>query len=225
MDYFESTFLHNIYLDPRIRNSILSRREGDPNWWRVYGEGKTGIKEGLIYTNWKQSAYYPQNVDSEWYGLDFGFTNDPTSLVKTCTQGGEIWAHEMFYEIGMTNKDISDRMELVGLLKGESEIIADSAEPKSITELRQRGWIIRGVSKGPDSVNKGIDVVKQYPLNVTSESVNIIKELRNYKWEQDKITGKFLNIPIDAFNHALDALRYGCMTKLGRRSFAMEQEN
>ena len=225
VDYFESTFLHNIYLDPRIKKSILSRREGDPNWWRVYGEGKTGVKEGLIYTRWRQAAYWPENVDTTWYGLDFGFTNDPSALVKGCLQGGDLWAHELFYEVDMTNKDISDRMERLGLVKGVDEVIADSADPKSIRELRLLGWNIRGVTKGPDSVDFGINVVKQYPLAVTAESTNLIKELRNYKWEQDKITGKFLNVPIDAFNHALDALRYGAMTKLGRRSFGMEQEN
>jgi phage terminase large subunit len=225
VSFHKSTFIHNLYLDPRIKASILTRKAGDPNWWKVYGEGEMGTKEGVIYTNWFQSTFFPTEVDSVWYGLDFGFTNDPSALIKTCVQGGELWVQEMFYETGMTNKDISLRMEQAGLKKNEDFIIADSAEPKSIYELRQNGWLIKGVTKGADSVNQGIQLVRQYKLNVTQDSVNMIKELRNYKWEQDKMTGKPINVPIDAFNHALDALRYGCMAKLGRRSFVMEQEN
>jgi len=225
VDFFKSSYRDNPYLDPNIRKSIESRRFIDPNWWRVYGEGEIGRQEGLVFTNWGQVPSFPEGIDSVWYGMDFGFTNDPSSLVKVCVQNGEVCVQEMFYEQGMTNRDISNRLERLGLRKGEDQIIADSAEPKSIYEIRQNGWLIKPVSKGSDSVRGGIQLVQQYHLNVTQDSLNLIKELRNYKWEQDKMTSKFLNTPIDSFNHAIDALRYACMAKLGRRSFVMEQEN
>ena len=222
--YFQTTYLDNLFVPEWIRKDIENHRNNE-NWWKVYGLGEIGSREGLVFDNWKQSDTFPENTDVVWYGLDFGFTNDPSSLVKVCKQSGELWVNELFYETGLINKDISDRMELLGVRKGIDEIIADSAEPKSIAELRQRGWLIRGVTKGPDSVRKGIDTIKEYQVNVTKDSVNLIKEFRNYKWEIDKFTGKSLNVPIDAFNHGLDAFRYIAMMKIARPEFGMEQEN
>lgn len=229
-----STMLDNPHVSKWEKKKILSyeptpenRANGtaDDFMWTVYGLGLVGQIEGVIYTNWGQCQELPQDVDTYWYGLDFGFVNDPTTLIKVCLQDGQVWVDELFYETGMTNKDISDRMDQLGIRNGYDEIIADSAEPKSIYELKQRGWFVRGVVKGQDSVKKGIDTLKQYRINVTQNSTNLIKELRNYKWEEDRQTGKAINKPVDAFNHACDAMRYVAMMKLMKRSFGLSQDN
>ena len=222
--FFKTTYLDNIFLPDWIRKDIENHKS-NPNWWKVYGEGEIGRQEGVVFTNWHTVDAYPTNVDNVYYGLDFGFTNDPSALIKVCEQNGHLWLHEVFYELGMTNRDISLRMEQQGLIKGEDRIIADSAEPKSIYELRQYGWMIKGVTKQAGSVNHGIQLMQQYTINVTNDSLNLIKEFRNYKWEQDKMTGKFLNVPVDAFQHGIDAARYACLDKIGRRTFAIEYAN
>jgi phage terminase large subunit len=207
--FIKSTFLDNPHLSEKIVTGLLKRREKDPNWWRVYGLGEVGQLEGTIYRDWKQvpAESFPHDSDKCCYGLDFGFTNDPTTLVKTGTRDGELYARQIFYE---------DRMEQHGLRKGFDEIWADSAEPKSIAELRSYGWNIRGVIKGQDSVRQGINLVKQFKLNVTSDSIELIKELRNYSWSMDPKTGKYYNTPAGIWDHCLDALRYSVMMKHGR---------
>ena len=145
-------------------------------------------------------------------GMDFGFTNDPTTLVEIWKDNDDLYLNELIYERGLTNQDIANRLGEYEVDK-YIEIIADSAEPKSIEEIRRMGFNIKPAQKGPDSVLNGIDILKRHKLHVTKQSVNIIKEINNYKWVTDK-DGNKLNKPVDMFNHSLDAARYVALNKL-----------
>jgi phage terminase large subunit len=145
-------------------------------------------------------------------GMDYGFTNDPTTLVEVWKNNDSVYLNELLYERNLTNQDIADKLSEYGVDR-YIEIIADSAEPKSIEEIRRSGFNIKPATKGPDSVLNGIDILKRHRIHVTKQSVNLIKELNNYKWITDK-NGNKLNKPVDAFNHALDAVRYVALNKM-----------
>lgn len=203
---FVSTYKDNSHLSD-IQIAEIESNKGDQDWWNVYGLGQIGKHEGLIYKNWEQCAEIPQGATLKAIGLDFGFMNDPTAIVEVYQQNGELWLNEVCYQKGLLNNQIADI--LLKYAQG-TIVIADSAEMKSIEEIRRSGVRgIRGVKK--DSITNSIGIVQKYKLNVTSSSLNLINELRNYKWLEDKITGKLLNQPCDKFNHALDAVRYVCM--------------
>jgi len=123
-----------------------------------------------------------------------------------------LWVDELLYETGLTNPDISQKLTKAGLSK-HTEIIADSAEPKSIEELHRLGWRVTGAKKGPDSVKNSIDILKRYPINITRRSINLREELGRYKWKTDR-AGRVLNEPVDSWNHLIDPLRYIALNKL-----------
>jgi phage terminase large subunit len=183
------------------------------NWVRVYVEGQIGSLQGAIFSTFEQVKQEEIN-DAQLLalGLDWGFTNDPTALVAVYRKDGKVLLHELIYEAGLTNQDIGERMRSLGVNKSH-EIIADSAEPKSIEELRRMGFRVTAAVKGADSVRQGIDILQRHDLAVTETSLNLIKELRNYKWATDK-SGKTLNEPIDTYNHICDAARYVALMKL-----------
>ena len=141
------------------------------------------------------------------YGMDFGYTNDPTTLIHVIETEDTIFADEMMYQTGLNNNEIAKTFGSIGIKKNYDEIIADSSEPKSIDEIRLHGYNVKPALKGKDSISIGIDRIKQKKLHVTKRSVNLIRELRNYYWITDK-EGKATNKPVDAFNHGIDALRY-----------------
>lgn len=211
-----SCYLDNQYLDPNIIKAIEAKRyDGDgkeTNWWRIYGTGQIGVTQGVVYDNWEQIDSFP-DTDRVTHGLDFGFTNDQTAICRTALSGGSIYCKELLYETGLTNDDIDIRMSAIGMEKRNSAIYADSAEPKSIEEIRRKGWAIRGAVKGKDSVRVGIDWVKSHRLYVPKDSLNMIKELRNYRWMVDS-NGKPTNIPVDAYDHLLSAMRYSLSYKI-----------
>lgn len=210
-----STYLDNPFLSADIRRSIEARRQIDPAWWTVYGMGEVGRAEGIIFTNWQQVPGYPGEHQWEVLGLDFGFTNDPTALVRVCLSGGELFIDELIYSTHLTNSDISAKLKAFGIPRQE-KILADAAEPKSIEEIYRAGYNIQPAPKGQDSVRTGIDVLKKYKLNVTQRSTNLIKELRNYHWQTNK-EGQPINVPIDDYNHAIDAMRYAVTGQLSER--------
>jgi len=214
-----STMLDNTFLDQHIRDKInsyqptpenIARGTADEYKWKVYGLGQRSRREGAIYENWTETKEWPTGFKWKAYGLDFGFTNDPTALIEVLYNGGKLWVKELIYETGLTNADIARRC---GLQRSD-EIVADSAEPKSIEELRRSGFRIRGVTKGQDSIRSGIDKLKSVPIMVHQDSVNVIRELRNYAWKRDYKTNQVTNTPEDDNNHALDGLRYVAMEKL-----------
>lgn len=203
---------HNSFVPKHQREKIESLKEEDEELWKVYARGKTGKIEGLVFRKTAIVNEIPADAKYIGTGLDFGFTNDPTATVDIYMQNGELWLQEGLYEHGLTNPDIAKRVN-EGKPRG-FQVIADSAEPKSIEELRRLGVKIEPAMKGPDSIKNSIDILKRYTLNVTRGSVNLRKELNNYKWKVDKATGKATNEPIDAFNHALDAVRYVALNRL-----------
>lgn len=179
------------------------------NWYKVYGLGQLGSLEGVIFSNWQTIDSIPKEATLLGFGLDFGYTNDPTALVGVYRYNGKIIIDEVIYQTGLLNSDIIKRMQH----DRRAVIYADSAEPKSIEEIRRAGFNIKPVSKGADSINFGITVLQEQEMLVTSNSTNLIKELRSYCWDKDK-TGKVLNKPVDYLNHAMDALRYFAMMEL-----------
>jgi phage terminase large subunit len=181
------------------------------NWWSVYGLGLVGSLEGVVFQNWEQIRAVPDEARILGYGMDFGYTNDPTTLIACYKLDNELIFDEVIYRTGLLNSDIKDLMNNHNV--GHNVVYADSAEPKSIAELKRYGFYIKPTDKGRDSINYGINILQQYNFKVTKRSTNLIKELRSYTWDTSK-TGERLNKPIDAFNHGIDAMRYFAMMKL-----------
>lgn len=204
---------HNPFLPDDLHREIEAI--DDSELFNIYARGKTGRLEGLVYHHWQTCTTMPSTYKKRWIGIDFGFTNDPTAVIDVRLSEGELWMDELCCRRAMLNSDIAEVLNEHGI--GATEIVADSAEPKSIEELRNRGFKVEGAHKGADSVNAGIDILKRYKLNVTERSVNLRKELMSYCWKKDRYTGRVLNQPIDAFNHCLDAVRYVALNKLAKR--------
>jgi phage terminase large subunit len=211
-DFVVLTYKDNEALDKAIVKEIEKAKEKAKtssyweNWWNVYGLGQLGSLEGVIFNNWQIIDNIPTEANLLGSGLDFGFSNDPTSQIFVYQWNDKIICDEGIYSTGLLNTDI------IRLMKQDKRlpIWADSAEPKSIEEIRRAGFNIKSVEKGKDSIVYGISVLQDKEILVTKSSVNLIKELRSYSWDKDK-AGKKLNKPIDDFNHAIDALRYFAM--------------
>ena len=218
-DFVILTYKDNEALEPAIVKEIEAAEEkakDSPywaNWWNVYGLGRVGSLQGVIFSNWEQCEKMPEQWTWKTYGIDWGYSNDPTAIVEVCEFDGKIWVNEILYEKGLTNADIAQKIEG---FRG-SEFIADSAEPKSIEDIRRHGFRIRACQKGRDSIRSGIDKLQQQPIMITSSSTNIIKEVRGYVWATDR-TGKETGEPINSFNHSWDAIRYVVMEKKRTRS-------
>jgi len=204
---------HNPFLSQQLRDKIESLKVVDEELWRVYARGLTGKISGLVLNNWKVADELPADAQLLAAGLDFGYTNDETGLLMVYKQDGALWVDEIFYETGLTNPDIAAKLAENSISKN-TEIVADSAEPKSIEELRRMGWNISPAKKGPDSVKISIDILKRYELKITRRSVNLRHELSRYKWKTDR-SGRVLNEPVDTWNHLIDPLRYVALNKLG----------
>ncbi|NBN88161.1 MAG: PBSX family phage terminase large subunit [Proteobacteria bacterium] len=213
-DFLILTYKDNEALDQSIIDQIEKNKEKAKtstywaNWWKVYGEGQLGMLEGVVFSNWKQIDTIPKEAKLLGIGLDFGYTNDPTAIIEIYNYNGQRIVNELAYQTGLLNSDIAK------LLPKNVVVYADSSEPKSIDEIKRYGITIKGVTKGKDSINYGIDVIQRNEYLVTSNSSNLIKELRSYVWDTDK-QGKRLNKPIDFNNHAIDAFRYHEMETLG----------
>jgi phage terminase large subunit len=203
---------HNPFLSQQTKDKIEALKEADTELWRVYARGLTGKITGLVLNNWQVCEKVPESAKILAAGLDFGFTNDETGCLLVYKQNGQLWVDEVLYETGLTNPDIASRLNDAAISKN-IEIVADSAEPKSIEELRRLGWRVTGAKKGADSVKNSIDILKRYQLNITRRSVNLRNELGRYKWKTDR-SGRVLNEPVDSWNHLIDPLRYVALNKL-----------
>jgi phage terminase large subunit len=216
-DFIILTYKDNEALDESIVSQIEKNRDKAAtssywaNWWRVYGLGEVGSLEGVVFNNWKEIDTIPKEAKLIGIGLDFGYTNDPTAAIEIYNYNGTRIINELVYRTGMVNSDIAK------ILPSGIIIYADSSEPKSIEEIRRQGKTIKGVTKGADSINYGIDVMQRQDYLVTKQSTNLIKELRSYCWDVDK-QGQRMRRPIDHYNHAIDALRYHEMEALGLKS-------
>jgi phage terminase large subunit len=201
------TYLDNEGLPESIVKSIEARKH-NKNWWKVYGEGQLGEAEGRIYTGWSIIDEVPEYARLSKYGLDFGYSNDPAAISAVYEADGGFVLDEILYQKGMSNKQIAD----VLLHQLPALVIADSAEPKSIDEIKSYGINIIPALKGADSRLYGIQYLQQQKIWVTKRSVNLIKEYRNYLWVTDK-NGKILNVPEEGWDHLLDAVRYAIVVK------------
>lgn len=201
-NYPPLTYLDNEALDKAMIGEIESHK-GDKAWWQVYGLGKLGEIETRIYTSWQIVDEVPFEARLERYGLDFGYSNDPTAIIAVYYYNGGYIIDEICYQKGLLNKPIADILTN----QPKALVIADAAEPKSIDEIRLHQITILPCQKGPGSINRGIGYVQQQKISVTKRSVNTIKEYRNYTWITDK-DGKILNEANDFNNHSMDALRY-----------------
>ena len=209
--FFQTTYLDNPFLDENTIKEIEYLKITDENYWRIYGLGERGLNIAAIFPHFHQVDKTPDRAQFISFGLDWGFTNDPSALISVYKDGLDLYVEEHLYETGLTNNDLSRKMRDLGIER--QEIIADSAEPKSITELSRQGFLIKGANKGPDSIRLGIDVMKRHRIYITKESTNLIKEMQSYKWKTDR-DGKQINQPEIGNDHAIDALRYVCLNKL-----------
>ncbi len=202
VDHIILTYKDNEALAPEIVASI-EQRKGRKSWWDVYGLGQLGEVEGKIFRGWQIIDQIPHEARLERYGLDFGYSNDPSAIVAIYYyNGGYIW-DEVLFGKGLSNKQIAD----VIANQPRGMVIADSAEPKSIDELRMYGVNIQPTTKGPGSVLQRIQMTQDQRISVTKQSINIIKEYRNYLWETDK-DGRILNEPEHTWSHSMDAGTY-----------------
>jgi phage terminase large subunit len=212
-DELTLTYKDNEALDENIVRSI-EQRKNRKGWWQVYGLGKLGEVEGKIYTNWQIIPEIPHEARLERYGLDFGYTNDPTAIVAIYYYNGGYILDEILYAKGMSNKQIADTLND----NPKALVVADSAEPKSIDEIKAFQVNITPTFKGRDSVRNGIQMVQGEKISVTSRSVNLISEYRNYLWKTDR-NGVFItpNMPETDNDHAMDALRYGMVSIIKKK--------
>jgi phage terminase large subunit len=217
VDHIILTYKDNEALSNEIVSSIESRKNRK-GWWQVYGLGQLGEVDGKIYKDWQIIDEVPFEARLERYGIDFGYTNDPTAIVAIYRYNGGFIVDEVTFQKGLSNRQIADIL----LNERRELVIADSAEPKSIDEIASYGISIVGADKGPDSVRNGIQLVQDQRISMTKRSINIIKEYRNYLWKTDR-DGKILNVPESGFDHSMDALRYAITTLIQNASdpFAM----
>jgi phage terminase large subunit len=185
------------------------------NKWRVYGCGLVGSLDGVVFDNWKMIDTLPTEARLLGYGLDFGYSNDPTAIVEIYNYNGKRILNEICYQKGLTNSQIAK------FIHTKLPVYCDSAEPKSIADLKSYGINAYAVTKGTDSINYGIQTMQKQSYLVTKKSINVINELQKYTWDKDKKTNQRLNKPIDNFNHAIDAIRYHEMETIGglKKSF------
>lgn len=203
VDFLVLTYLDNEALEPEIRATIEQRRDRK-GWWKVYGEGQLGEVEGRIYTDWNIIDELPYEARLERYGLDFGYTNDPTAIVAVYYHNGGYIIDEALYQKGMMNKPIADFLNNIP----KALVIADAAEPKSIDEIKSYGINILGSIKGQGAREQRINFVQSQRISVTNRSVNVIQSYRNYLWKVDR-DGKIINEPEHQYSHAMDAVGYG----------------
>jgi phage terminase large subunit len=210
-DFYITTYKDNPFLDPKIKTEIERLKETDETYWQIYGLGQKGISKATIF-NFSESKI-PESAQFLSYGMDFGYTNDPTTLVEVYRDQDTLYAKELLYRTHMTTQDINKFLRESNI---NGVIYCDSAEPRLIDELRRMGNPVRPTLKGRDSIQAGIDVLKRYKLKI--EGDHFIQEMRNYKWVEDK-TGKLTNIPIDKNNHLIDALRYATYNVLSKPNY------
>jgi len=203
VDFLIVNYMDNEALDQVTVDEIESHK-GNKNWWQVYGLGQLGEVEGKIYKDWALIDEIPHEARLERYGLDFGYSNDPTSVVAIYYYNGGYILDELVYQKGLSNKQIADILNNLE----RRLVIADSAEPKSIDELKSYGVNVMPCQKGPGSINQGIQYVQEQRMSMTKRSLNLIREYRNYLYKTDK-DGKILNEPDGGFDHTMDAVRYG----------------
>ena len=216
-DFLITTYKDNESLPQSIIDELETYRDKGKtstfyaNLWQVYGLGQLGTLEGACLSEWKPIDKLPDGIRLLNLGIDFGYTNDPTTIIAMYKWNDAYIYDELAYETGMLNSHIASRIKSFGFQN--PTIYADSAEPKSIAQIRLEGLNIFPTRKGRDSIVNGIALINQQEVYITSSSKNLIMELQNYTWKVDKENNK-LNIPVDKYNHAIDAMRYSTTMEL-----------
>jgi phage terminase large subunit len=213
--YF-TTFKNNPYLDTTVKKAIEELKHTNQKAWKVYGLGEWVGNEKAIF-EFAQCEWLPDDAEFVAFGLDFGYSSDPTALASIWKYNNELYIIEHCYERGMVTNDIVTMLK--GVVKGREEIWADSAEPRLIEELYREGFNIKPVIKGKDSINFGIQVMQNYTINIPKTCQNLINEFYSYEWSSDRF-GKQLDKPVDYMNHLIDAARYASMMRLSNKATA-----
>ncbi len=213
-DFFKTTYLDNPFIEDSIRREIELLKDTDEQYWQIYGLGERAASRSTIF-NYVEVNKIPLHANLISYGMDFGYTNDPTVLVSVYIENHNMYIKEHLYRTQMTTNDINQFLR-DEQIKGS--IYADSAEPRLISELRKMGHNIFPSIKGRDSVNAGIDLLKKYKIHILNTSTNAISEFRNYKWKEDK-GGLLTNIPDGKNDHTIDSCRYAAYSILSRPNF------
>ena len=223
VDWFVSTYRDNAFIQSSIKKKIESYEPTPENIkaatanqyrWQVYGLGEVGRLEGLVFPNFETTNDFPDNFKWRCFGLDWGYTNDPTALVEIRYAGGALYWKQHIYRRQLTNQHISRLIKELGIT---DEIVADSAEPKSIAELRNHGVWVKPAKKGKDSVMFGIQLLQDYPIKIHAQSKDLIEEFSSYTWAKDR-SGSPTNKAIDDFNHGIDAGRYTIMDRMKKKT-------
>ena len=213
--HFITTYKDNPFLESKVVEEIESLKEKNPNLWRIYGLGLQAVVEGLVFANVEIIDEIPRWQKKHHYrGIDFGYTNDPTAIVEVYINDNSLWLDEVCYRTRMLASEIVNVLKRANQECGENvEIISESADPRLIDEIGNAGLDVRPVKKFQGSIAAGIQKMQEMKIHVTRQSTNLIKEFKSYTYRQDK-EGKWLNQPIDAYNHAIDAVRYVVLEKL-----------
>ena len=207
----KSTYKDNYYLSDNIVKEIEALEDIDEISWRIYGLGERAAYGGLVYQNWKIVNDIPENYEWRVRGQDSGF-NDPFAFIDVYFDGQSITVDERVYQSHLTDNDVINKYKELEV-HGNDEVVADSSDPALIRALRYAGYNVVGANKFPGSILSGIKTLKKYPVNITKRSKNIIREKNMYRWKQHAQTEKFLDVPEDKNNHALDAIRYVVLFK------------
>ena len=213
-EFHRTTYQDNPFLEQSIKDEIERLKDLDENYWKIYGLGLQGSSQDNVYTQFEYCDTIPNNAKLISYGLDFGYSVDPTACIGVYKHDDTLYLDEVLYTNGLTNQDIAERLKPI---VDRNEVICDSSEPKSIEELYRMNINSKGAVKGPDSIQNGIDIIKRHKLVITTSSLNLIKEIKNYKWAVDK-NNKRVGKPVDKFNHLLDALRYVALIHLKKHN-------
>lgn len=208
--HFISTYKDNPFLEQQVIDEIESLRHKNASLWQVYGLGLQAVIEGLIFKSFKLVKEIPVTAKRRWFGIDFGFTNDPTAICEVAVADDTIYIDEIAYNTQMLSSDI---IRVIKEQPDKLKVISESADPRLIQEIYRAGINIHPVKKFSGSIEAGISKMLEYSIAITERSVNVIKEFKNYTYKQDK-EGKWLNAPIDCYNHAIDAVRYVVMNEL-----------
>jgi len=215
---FVSTYKDNPFLEQSIADEIEMLKLTSPSYYKVYGEGGFGMIEGLVFDNFNTIDTLPPLEEMELlsYGMDFGFSNDPTTLIACFKHNDNIILHELLYKKGLLTSEISKNILSAYETYGKKYVIADSSDPRLIQEIsRYNGMLIKGADKGKDSIRLGIDIMLQNKILITKQSNNLLNEMYNYSWKKDK-DGNSLGIP-DGEDHGIDATRYSMMYSLSSK--------
>ena len=216
-DLFISTYRDNKFIAPEVKKELERLKKRDPDFWRVYGEGQRAVfSQRQIFRDWNyiDESEFPEELD--WFmGCDFGYTNDPTAICLIAKKNDKVFVKEVLYKTGMTNRDIANHLKSLGL--ENLLMFCDSAEPKSVEELRQMGILAKGAIKGAGSINAGLSLMREFDFYISNKATNVKSEQMKYVWEELK-DGTIINKAVDRDNHTMDCLRYGLYSKFKNRN-------